>query len=546
MINKNYKIGVIMKTLGILLLIITSAAYAQFETVVFSKAMRLNFASKNIYPLGDQNKDGYDDIMLYDCNEKTGYIYFGGNPMDTIPKFTIHFFDSVYVSGNFAILDINDDGINEIIVTTVLLSDSGYYHLGPIRVYYGGNKINVSPDLAFNPPKGATGAVPEVLKDFNGDGRKELVIRDANLPHSSKQYGTFYFYNTEPKFDTIPHFIMQGDSVKKISIGSMDAGDINGDGKTDFTIYGTVGDRAAPDRFFRSFYLGNANFDLTPVVTYYQDEHKFDLSQIKIVNDMNGDGKDDILISDYGYYKYYYVNAILHGSFPIDTIPAAGLNTQNEGLNLGQTYSLGDVNGDGYKDFISSTHIFGYQNVKLWLGGKWFPWNLDDAANRTWYGTSTGFGRILSDVGDVDGDGVNDIAIGQMLYTDDNPPQGACTRGRIYIIKGDTSVVTSVKESSSIIPTEYKLEEPHPNPFNPATTISYKLQAASKVSLKVYDVLGREAVTLVNEEKQAGKYNVELDAGKHKLSSGVYFVKMEVFGNNSIIYSSTKKLMLLK
>lgn len=534
-----------MKALVILLLILTSAAYAQFETVVFSKAMRLNFASKNIYPLGDQNKDGYDDIMLYDCNEEKGYIYFGGNPMDTIPKFTMQFYDSVYTHGSIAVLDVNDDGTKDIFVTTYkYLSDIGFSIVGNIRIYYGGSTIHTKPDLIFNPPKGLAGFWAEgLLKDFNGDGRSELVVYDVMTTSTTEQFGRFYFYNTESKFDTIPHYVMQGDSVNKISIGSMDTGDINGDGKTDFTIYGRIGDKY-PYKFFRSFYLGNANFDLTPAVTYYQEEHKFDLSQMKIVNDINGDGKDDILIRDYGYYEYYYVNAILHGSFPIDTIPDGGLNTQNEGLNLGQTYSLGDVNGDGYKDFISSTHIFGYQNVKLWLGGKWFPWNLDDAANRTWYGTSTGFGRILSDVGDVDGDGVNDIAIGQILYG--NQPTTYCNQGRIYIIKGDTSVVTTVKESSSIIPAEYKLEEPHPNPFNPATTISYKLHGASKVSLKVYDVLGREAATLVNGEKQAGKYNVELDAGKYKLSSGVYFVKMEVSKNNGTVYSSTKKLVLLK
>ncbi len=59
-------------------------------------------------------------------------------------------------------------------------------------------------------------------------------------------------------------------------------------------------------------------------------------------------------------------------------------------------------------------------------------------------------------------------------------------------------------------------------------------------------MLGREAATLVNEEKQAGKYNVELDAGKYKLSSGVYFVRMEVTAKNKILFSQTKKLLLLK
>jgi photosystem II stability/assembly factor-like uncharacterized protein len=89
------------------------------------------------------------------------------------------------------------------------------------------------------------------------------------------------------------------------------------------------------------------------------------------------------------------------------------------------------------------------------------------------------------------------------------------------------------------IPKETKLYENYPNPFNPVTTIQYDLNQNGFAILKIYDVLGREVATLVNEVKNAGSYTVQFDASK--LSSGVYFSRMEA-GK----YVGIKKLLLLK
>lgn len=85
----------------------------------------------------------------------------------------------------------------------------------------------------------------------------------------------------------------------------------------------------------------------------------------------------------------------------------------------------------------------------------------------------------------------------------------------------------------------YSLDQNYPNPFNPETTISFKLQAASQVSLKVYDVLGREINTLVNEEKAASRYEVKFDGSK--LTSGVYFYQLRAGS-----FVATKKFILAK
>jgi len=87
--------------------------------------------------------------------------------------------------------------------------------------------------------------------------------------------------------------------------------------------------------------------------------------------------------------------------------------------------------------------------------------------------------------------------------------------------------------------TEYNLSQNYPNPFNPSTNISFQLPFASKVTLKVYDLLGKEIATLIDGYKNAGIFEVNFNAGE--LSSGMYFYRLEA-GN----YSQTKKMILLK
>jgi hypothetical protein len=88
-------------------------------------------------------------------------------------------------------------------------------------------------------------------------------------------------------------------------------------------------------------------------------------------------------------------------------------------------------------------------------------------------------------------------------------------------------------------PTIYMLNQNYPNPFNPTTVISYSIPYSSNVSLKVYDVLGKLAATLVNESQEAGNYCVNFNASE--LSNGIYYYKIE-----SGSFIAVKKMLLLK
>jgi len=102
------------------------------------------------------------------------------------------------------------------------------------------------------------------------------------------------------------------------------------------------------------------------------------------------------------------------------------------------------------------------------------------------------------------------------------------------------SSVTSLEGSSNtIVPARYLLNQNYPNPFNPTTCINYELPVNGLVTLKVVDILGREITTLVNEEKEAGSYQV--DFSSNGLSSGIYFYTL-----TSHNYSKTKKMVLLR
>jgi len=98
--------------------------------------------------------------------------------------------------------------------------------------------------------------------------------------------------------------------------------------------------------------------------------------------------------------------------------------------------------------------------------------------------------------------------------------------------------VSSIEHVNSNL-RNFVLEQNYPNPFNPGTSIQYVISSKQFVSLKVYDVLGNEIVTLVNEVKTAGNYEVNFDASG--LPSGMYIYKLTA-GN----FSDTKKMILLK
>jgi hypothetical protein len=108
-----------------------------------------------------------------------------------------------------------------------------------------------------------------------------------------------------------------------------------------------------------------------------------------------------------------------------------------------------------------------------------------------------------------------------------------------FDVTGCGPILTGSSNISSELPLSYSLKQNYPNPFNPVTKINYTLPKSGFVTLKVYDMLGREVVNLINENKAAGNYSVDFNASN--LTSGVYFYRLESNG-----FVDTKKMMLVK
>jgi hypothetical protein len=136
-----------------------------------------------------------------------------------------------------------------------------------------------------------------------------------------------------------------------------------------------------------------------------------------------------------------------------------------------------------------------------------------------------------------------------IVYTDTHPLAGKAANymiraedihGNLSSFSNEVSiVVTSVESASAQIPAKYELRQNFPNPVNPTTTISFDIPTRSIVSLKIFDMLGREISTLVSGEMEAGAYTRQWNAAN--MASGVYFYRLQAG-----TYTETKKLLLLK
>jgi hypothetical protein len=99
--------------------------------------------------------------------------------------------------------------------------------------------------------------------------------------------------------------------------------------------------------------------------------------------------------------------------------------------------------------------------------------------------------------------------------------------------------LTNTGNNNTTIPTSYSLSQNYPNPFNPTTNVQFSIIKVQFVTLKVFDLLGQEVATLVNEQLEPGTYNVDWNASQ--FTSGIYFYRLQTKG-----FTDTKKLILLK
>ncbi len=206
--------------------------------------------------------------------------------------------------------------------------------------------------------------------------------------------------------------------------------------------------------------------------------------------------------------------------------------------------SVGTGSGNGVNHWVYALAVY---NGELYVGGR-FTSADGVSANfiARWNGTS------WNSVGTGTGNGVNNWVYALAEYNGELYVGGkfrfANWTGSVstslnanFIARWTITGATDVEENE-LTPTNFVLHQNYPNPFNPGTRISWQVPAGSHQTLKVYDILGNEIATLVDEYRDEGSYEVEFNAGQTPgLSSGVYFYKLQA-GN----YVQVKKMILMK
>ncbi|MCU7497347.1 MAG: T9SS type A sorting domain-containing protein [Ignavibacteria bacterium] len=198
-----------------------------------------------------------------------------------------------------------------------------------------------------------------------------------------------------------------------------------------------------------------------------------------------------------------------------------------------QAYIFGDGSNNKFRFCVADGSDFKGLEVSPWytinwIGWRLLSWDMQREGTGTWDGNTSSNGIL---------DGQLKFDSFQLSYIPGNPESGFICLDNLRAAKDSYMGVEEGDED--LRPSNYSLAQNYPNPFNPSTTLSYKLPEKSFVSLKVFDLLGREVATLVNSEQGAGSYKVEFNASN--IPSGIYLYMLRTDN-----FQETKKMVLLK
>lgn len=231
-----------------------------------------------------------------------------------------------------------------------------------------------------------------------------------------------------------------------------------------------------------------------------------------------------------------------NGIAKMNEIYSRGVVTNPDWIEIYNTAAV-EVNIGGYKIYDNGGQA-GTKPKKLFPSGTMIPANgfyviVTDDTSASGFGLSSSGEKVwLEDTSSVV---IDSVAFPAMAETQSygRYPDGSGNLQLLPVItRGFANSITDIKEGD-INPSAYSLRQNYPNPFNPSTTINYTIPVSGFVTLKVYNVLGKEVGTIVNGVKEAGTHSVNFSASG--LSSGVYFYKLTA-GN----FSSTRKFIVTK
>jgi len=446
-------------------------------------------------------------------------------------------------SAPFTLVAEDFDGDNDIDLATGLsitpLATDGEGWISVIM--NNGDGTFTKPNLYF------AGDEPAVSSaDFDNDGDIDLVSVDfsTNFIYIILNEGNGIFTMT----DSFPS--------GGLSPNELCTPDLNGDGYFDLAVPLFFSNRLAI--FFNNFSNGDSSFIGPVYYTVGNNPHSV------VSADFDIDGDSDLVVTNNGSRDISVLLNDGNGGFPNNTTYRVG--------SFPQSLSLADYDGDGCLDIAvpnagSTYATILYGNCDGTFGSRLdvtgcrphaivsADFDLDNDIDMAignaegscvnvsvllnngngtfapYFTLEAGHGPHQGVAKDFDKDGDLDLAF--INYYDDVLP------GEEISIFFNQTYPTTPVASELDFPKTFLLEQNYPNPFNPTTTIRIQIPEWSYVVIKVYDVLGNEIITLVNEEKSTGSYEVEFDATDYP--SGIYFYRLQAGS-----FIETKKMILLK
>jgi hypothetical protein len=444
------------------------------------------------------------------------------SPEDTTIKATFR-------GTNMLIGDLNDDGYVDLVVKTTTRDDTIAQRWDTVFVYWGTQTgIDTLNPLKIPAEVYNLGLIPAAIADINNDGKPDLILREPS--YQIKGRVSIYL---NPVSNSIPNYVLTGDTILSQIGVNVAVGDLNNDSFNDLIILGQNSVNPNDRHNYVNIYYGIGP-DTVNTTLGQQFRSRYGFSGLACF-DVNGDGIDDLMHTNYQDSLSYGIFVHYGKESLIDSIP--NLILQNPGVgDFGKRIiNAGDMNGDGYDDIaVTAPHgtiTSGF--VFIYGGGPDIDKYFDAGKGMS---LDSRFGTSIASLGDINGDGLSDIIVGAPQYDFEN------YKGYWGVFLGDTNIiVTDVKPEEILNPEGFQLYQNYPNPFNPKTVIGYQLPVTGNAKITVYDILGNEVTVLINQEKSAGNYEIEFDAEKYNLSSGVYFYKLKTEGGEV-----SRKMIYLK
>ena len=499
----------------------------------------------NVISIGDFNGDGKPDFAVSNGNS-LNYISVFLN--STTPGASTPTFSNGLAPGNFFAT-----GTNPISCTSADINGDGKPDL--ISQNSSGGSISVL--LNATPPGNATPVFSSSVNftttptttlflfagDLNGDGKPDIAVTNGTSNTVSVLLNTTTTGSATPTFSAKTDFAV-GSNARNVAIA-----DLNGDGNPDLAVTNNSGNSVSvllnttsPGASTPTF---SASTDFTTGTAPYPVS----------IADLNGDGKPDLVV---GNNTASSISVLLNTTTTGASTPTFAAKSDFTVGTSPREIVIGDINGDGKPDLAVVN--FNSGTVSILLNNALFPlpvelasftssvnsnnvilnWSTTQEQNNKGFEIErNSFGAGWKKVGYVEGHGTINT---QQNYTFKDI---ALQTGRyIYRLKqidynGNFEYYELSNEVAIGVPSKYLLAQNYPNPFNPSTVLSFQLPVAGFVSLKIFDISGREVSSLVNEVKDAGYYSVTFDA--KNLSSGTYFYKL-----STDKFSDVKKMVVVK